>query len=726
MLATALLCTCFLSGCLPDWDTYTARQALLTDADGDGFTPLDGDCSDADPARFPGADELCDGLDDDCDGEVDEDPLGEHTLWYLDSDADGWGVISEPIVSCGRPAEGYTERTGDCDDADRDVRPDTEERCDGADNDCDSLVDEQPAQGTPTWYQDEDEDGYGDDEATIITCDAPAGYVSEGGDCDTADPTTHPGANELCDGLDNDCDGAEDDPPVTGDGAWFPDLDHDGFGDEGSSEVRCSSAAGYTTTGGDCDDADVTVNPAEVEVCNDGADNDCDGGLNGCAWPAELDMTEYVKIAGAYPSGAFGWTGAMGDLTGDGADELILTDYGGYDQATGTWPGKVVGFETPLVTSVDWEEGDIIFTGAAGADAFGVDVSIKDLDHDGYDDLVVGAMQVFSTASSNPGKVYVMYGPNPTSDTVSASGNWVITGRENDDWFGMRIETVEDLSGDGQPDFVVAQEEDSYYDDYSGSVYLFRGVGSGTDSATTESFATLYGTASENYFGSDTAGLDFDGDGHNDLAVSAENGGVGGTVHLYTGPFSGSLSNDDSDLIWYSESVGSLVGEFVSAAEDVNGDGYADLLVSGSQSYSAGAAFLLWGGPSITTAPIYDAQVKFRKDSAGCCFGHLVEVVGDINDDGEEDILIGEKGGAPDSLYLFYGPFDSAMVLSEADADVLLTGDGTSDANYELAFNGGDLTGDGVTDLIVGSYQHDPGPPASDSGAAYLIAGLGL
>ncbi len=723
---TGLTLCLLLSACLPDWETYNARSALLTDADEDGYSPLDGDCDDADPLRAPGLPERCDGLDDDCDGVVDEDPVGEHTLWYLDGDHDGWGANSEPVQTCGRPAEGYTERDGDCDDSDPDVRPDMGEYCDGVDNDCDQENYESPTNGTHTWHRDADEDGFGSDDDTVLLCEAPGGYVAEGGDCDDDDPEAWPGAPELCDGIDNDCDTAVDDPPLSGEGAWFPDADHDGYGDERSSETRCSAAAGFTTVGGDCDDSDDTVNPDEAEVCNDGADNDCDGTPNDCAWPTEVDMTDHLKVSGSYRYAGMGWAGGTADLDGDGADELVLTEYNAYDTSTGTYPGKVGGFTLPLTPGADLNDAEFVFKGDGDIDSTGFGFSTRDLDGDGYDDLVIGAMQFFSSAASNPGRVYVTYGPHPTSGALASFAGWTITGRENDDWFGTRIETSTDLSGDGRPDFIVAQEEDSYITDYSGSVYLFRGEGSGSGTATGSSFATLYGSNLEEYFGSDTAALDFDGDGLEDLVVSAEGGGTGGTVHLFTGPVTGSRSSDSADGLWYSEASTSLVGDFLSAAKDANGDGYADLLVSGSQSYSYGAAFLLWGGPTLTEGPIYDAQVKFRKDAAGCCFGHLVEVVGDVNDDGAEDILIGERGFAPDSLYLYYGPFDTAGVFAETAADVTLTGDSTSDTGYTLALNPGDVNGDGVTDLLIGSYQHDPGAPASDSGAAYLIAGLGL
>jgi len=265
-------------------DTATTDTAsgdtgeIVADGDGDGFTTLTGDCDDADETIHPAAAELCDTLDNDCDGEIDEADSTDAGVWYADGDSDGFGDPAVSMTACAPPDE-YVANSDDCDDDDNDIHPDGVEVCDAEDNDCDEFIDEDDALGAPTWYTDADGDGFGDAESTAVACTAPEDTVEDDTDCLDSDPAVHPEVEEACDTIDNDCDGEIDEGEATGSVTWYADYDVDGFGNPAVSVRACEAPVNFIADATDCDDADNDIHPGADEQC-DGEDNDCDGDID--------------------------------------------------------------------------------------------------------------------------------------------------------------------------------------------------------------------------------------------------------------------------------------------------------------------------------------------------------------------------------------------------------------------------------------------------------------
>ena len=221
-----------------------------------------GDCNDEDAGINPDATEVCDGIDNNCDGTTDEGVL---RIFYKDGDGDGYGG-AEVVEAC-EALQGFVTITGDCDDNDPKINPSASEKCDGIDNNCDGRIDELWEQkGTACDGNDSDFCAEG-----IWVCTADGSGV----ECnDTTDDSV-----EICNGIDDDCDGFLDEEDAEGCTTYYFDNDGDGFAlDKAESRCLCSATGLYTADKtGDCDDTDPHINPVKTEVCGNQKDDDCDG-----------------------------------------------------------------------------------------------------------------------------------------------------------------------------------------------------------------------------------------------------------------------------------------------------------------------------------------------------------------------------------------------------------------------------------------------------------------
>jgi hypothetical protein len=333
-ISVLILC---ITGCNSNKpDDSTSEPSNDKDQDG---SPATEDCNDEDASIRPGADELCNGVDDDCDGTVDDNAI-DMTRYYPDSDGDGYGSSTGAIAACEAQtgyidndddcndedasfypgaaetdcsdprdyncdgSTGYTDADGDgyaacteCNDQNSGINPGASETCNDIDDDCDSSIDED-AIDQGSWHPDADQDGYGDENTTVISCDKPSGHTSDASDCADNDYDRNPSVSEVCDAndIDENCNGLVDDadPLIDTDTqtSWYPDNDGDGYGETASEVVSCEQPAGWFDIGGDCNDGDGSINPSAQEVCDiANIDEDCDG----LADDADLSVSSNTK-----------------------------------------------------------------------------------------------------------------------------------------------------------------------------------------------------------------------------------------------------------------------------------------------------------------------------------------------------------------------------------------------------------------------------------------------
>jgi len=322
-----------------------------------GYAPQDGDCDDTDPGTHPGATELCDGFDRNCDG------TAGITTWYQDSDGDGYGTTGTTTAACASPP-GFSGNSGDCDDTVAATNPGSYEICDGVDNNCDSVIDDANSLNAATWFEDLDADGYGSSATSVSACDQPSGFADNAGDCNDAvgsGAAINPGASEICDGIDNDCDGAIDEDAIDAT-AWYPDSDGDGEGDDSSAGVlACSAPSGHVANQDDCDDGDDSIGAGAEETC-DGIDNDCDGivdisgGADLCLYGDGRDGT--VVITGSATNYNSNVLGSSRVGVADGIQTPVTADPSSATLQVGSSSGFAAG-DLALLVNLQGAPGDV-------------------------------------------------------------------------------------------------------------------------------------------------------------------------------------------------------------------------------------------------------------------------------------------------------------------------------------------------------------------------------
>jgi CSLREA domain-containing protein len=390
-------------------------------------------------------------------------------------------------------------------------------------------------------------------------------------------------------------------------------------------------------------------------------------------------------MASGENSGTFGYAvSTAGDVNADGyADVLIGADtYSSNRGRVYLYLGSHDGLSANPVMS---------YTGQNSGDWLGVSVATAgDINADGYSDVIIGA----HGSATNIGRAYIYMGG---AGGLNAAPALTLTGEYIQDNFGTSVSTIGDVNGDGYSDIIIGAQ--GYPDNVlQGRAYVYTGSAAGLNPTPV---LTLTGEAANDYFGNivSTAG-DVNGDGYSDFLVGAyRNSSNKGRAYLYLGGV-GSL-NSSPVVTLTGENATDYFGGALMTAGDVNGDGYSDIIVA-SYGYPAfnrqGRAYVYMGMPSgLSTTP----SITLTGENNGDQFGIRVATGGDINGDGYADILVGADGYLTNTgrVYVYFGKTGGLSATSS----LTLTGQNTFNYFSRVA-TAGDVNGDGYVDILVGAH----------------------
>jgi len=391
---------------------------------------------------------------------------------------------------------------------------------------------------------------------------------------------------------------------------------------------------------------------------------------------AVMDNVTDVVMTGVTVNNYFGNSvSGAGDVNGDGYSDVIAGAYG-YNSNTGKANIYFGGF------LMDYTE-DVTLTGEAVNNNFGYSVSgAGDVNGDGYSDVIAGA----NSYNSNTGRAYIFQGGISMDNITDVT----FTGETTFNEFGSYVSGAGDVNGDGYSDVIVGAYR---YNSNTGRAYVYTNTMSGNDIVD----LTVTGESINNFFGSVSGAGDVNGDGYSDIIVGAYRYNSNtGRAYIYYG---GINMNNIADVILTGESANNSFGLSVSGAGDLNGDGYSDVIV-GAKDYlgSTGRAYIYYGGSSMDNF----ADVTMMGEAFNNYFGEVSDA-GDLNGDGYSDVIVGASGYDSNRgrAYIYFGgnPMNSVI-------DVTLSGESFT-YNY---FGGnlssaGDLNGDDYSDIIIGVQQ---------------------